>query len=91
VSKRVEPEQTEVVPRAERRTFTAEYKRAILEEIAACKKLREIGAILRREGLYSALITDSGRRSCFAHRATATSRARRPNELSGTSLTGISG
>ena len=56
--KKIEPEQTEVVPKAKRRTFTAEYKRDILEQIAACKEQGgEIGAILRREGLYSAHIS----------------------------------
>jgi transposase-like protein len=58
VSKKVAPQQTEVVPKAKRRTFTAKYKHGILEEIAACKKPGEIGAILRREGLYSSLISD---------------------------------
>lgn len=58
MSKKVEPEQTEVVPKATRRTFTAEYKRDILEQVAACKEQGgEIGAILRREGLYSAHIS----------------------------------
>jgi transposase len=58
VSKKVEPEQTEVVPKAKRRTFTADYKRDILDQIAACKEQGgEIGAILRREGLYSSHIS----------------------------------
>jgi transposase-like protein len=57
VSKKVEPKQTEVVPKATRRTFTADYKRDILEQIAACQKPGEIGAILRREGLYSSIVS----------------------------------
>jgi len=36
-----------------RRTFTAEFKRKILKEIDRCKGPGKIGAILRREGLYS--------------------------------------
>jgi len=44
---------TEVRPKATRRRFTAEYKRAILVEADACKKPGEVGALLRREGLYS--------------------------------------
>ena len=42
----------EVVPKAERRRFTAEYKLRILTEADACTQRGEIGALLRREGLY---------------------------------------
>ena len=42
----------EVVPQAERRRFTAEYKLRVLTEADACTKPGEIGALLRREGLY---------------------------------------
>jgi transposase-like protein len=38
---------------AERRRFTVEYKRRILQEADACTKPGELGALLRREGLYS--------------------------------------
>jgi transposase len=41
-----------------RRVFTAEYKLAILAEYDACSESGQKGAILRREGLYSSLITD---------------------------------
>ena len=41
-----------------RRSFSPEYKLAILAEYDACSETGEKGAILRREGLYSALITD---------------------------------
>jgi transposase len=41
-----------------RRVFTAEYKLAILAEYDGCSESGEKGAILRREGLYSSLITD---------------------------------
>jgi transposase-like protein len=43
----------EVLPRAERRRFSAEYKQRILEEVDGCTERGQIGAILRREGLYS--------------------------------------
>ena len=43
----------EVRTKAKRRTFTAEYKRRILEEADGCTESGEIGALLRREGLYS--------------------------------------
>ena len=42
---------TEVQPRATRRRFTATYKRQIVEEAARCE-YGELGALLRREGLY---------------------------------------
>lgn len=48
----------EVPAKATRRQFTAEYKRRILREAAAASASGEIGALLRREGLYSShLIT----------------------------------
>ena len=43
----------EVVPKAKRRKFSAEYKRRILEEADNCTESGQIGALLRREGLYS--------------------------------------
>ena len=43
----------EVVPKAKRRKFSAEYKRRILEEADNCTEPGQIGALLRREGLYS--------------------------------------
>jgi transposase len=44
---------TEVSPRPTRRRFTAEYKQRILREAERCKEKGELGALLRREGLYS--------------------------------------
>jgi transposase-like protein len=43
----------EVAERAKRRRFTAEYKLRILREADACKGDGDLGALLRREGLYS--------------------------------------
>jgi transposase-like protein len=43
----------EVLPRAKRRRFSAEYKQRILEEADSCTERGQIGALLRREGLYS--------------------------------------
>ena len=43
----------EVWPRAQRRRFSAEYKLRILEEAGASSGSGQIGALLRREGLYS--------------------------------------
>ncbi len=49
--------QTEVVARAKRRRFSANYKRSILEEADRCTESGDIGALLRREGLYSSNLT----------------------------------
>lgn len=48
----------EVEPKATRRSFTAEYKARILAECDAATESGEIGAILRREGLYSSHLVD---------------------------------
>lgn len=42
----------EVVERPTRRSFTVEYKLRILDEAEACAEARQVGALLRREGLY---------------------------------------
>ncbi|MBN1427296.1 MAG: transposase [Anaerolineae bacterium] len=44
-------------PRATRRQFSAAYKRQILAEADACREPGGIGALLRREGLYSSHLT----------------------------------
>ena len=46
----------EVPDRPVRRRFTAEYKRRILQEADRCQP-GELGALLRREGLYSSLLS----------------------------------
>ena len=48
------PPDPEVVPQAKSRQFSAEYKRRILDEADRCTRPGEIGAMLRREGLYAA-------------------------------------
>jgi transposase-like protein len=47
------PEDPEVVERAARRRFTPQYKLKILREAERCPTPGEVGALLRREGLYS--------------------------------------
>jgi transposase len=49
--------ETEVSSKAQRRRFSAEYKRKVLQEAEACKKQGELAALLRREGLYSSHLT----------------------------------
>ena len=43
----------EVVPKAARRRFSAAYKLRIVKEADQCTEHGQIGAMLRREGLYS--------------------------------------
>ena len=45
--------EVEVVAKATRRKYSAEYKLAVLREADGCTKPGEIGALLRREGLHS--------------------------------------
>ena len=47
----------EVLAKAERRRFTAEYKLKVLREADGCKQPGEMGAVLRREGLYWSNLT----------------------------------
>ena len=49
-------EEVEVVAQAQRRRFTPAYKRRILQEADRCTKPGEVGALLRREGLYSSAL-----------------------------------
>ncbi|MCI0397253.1 MAG: transposase [Chloroflexi bacterium] len=47
------PADPEVVPCGQRRRFTAAYKQRIVEEAERCDQPGQVGALLRREGLYS--------------------------------------
>lgn len=47
----------QVISKAKRRTFSDEYKMCILDEVDACTEHGAIGALLRREGLYSSHIS----------------------------------
>ena len=51
------PPNPEVVEQARRRQFTAAYKVRILREADACCEPGQLGALLRREGLYSSHLT----------------------------------
>ena len=48
----------EVMPRANRRHFSVSEKERILNEADDCTEPGEIGALLRREGIYSSYLTD---------------------------------
>jgi transposase-like protein len=51
------PPDPEVVAKAQRRQFTAVYKKRVLAEADAADEPGAIGALLRREGLYSSHLT----------------------------------
>ncbi len=55
-SRGAEPD-SEVPERARRRQFTAEYKERIVLEADGAREPGEVGALLRREGLYSSHLT----------------------------------
>ena len=48
---------TEVIAKAKRKQFSAAEKLRILREVDACQGSGEIGALLRREGIYSSYLT----------------------------------
>src|SRR5439155_13360036 len=69
----------ELVERPVRRRFSAEYKLRVLREADACTRPGEVGALLRREGLYSSLLTECRRaRELGVLEALARPRGRRP-------------
>jgi len=71
----------ELAERATRRRFTAEYKLAILREADACTRPGEVGALLRREGLYSShLATWRKQRDAGAIKALSRPRGRKPTD-----------
>ncbi len=55
---RMDTPDPELMERPRRRRFSAEYKLRILREAEACTESGEIGALLRREGLYSSLLSE---------------------------------
>jgi len=67
-----------VEAKAKRRRFTAEYKLRILRETDRAKGSGEVGAILRREGLYSSLLTQWRRERDRVAKAGLVARRRGP-------------
>jgi len=69
----------ELVERPKRRYFSAEYKLRILKEAEACTEPGEIGALVRREGLYTAHLSKWRRqREAGALEALERRRGRKP-------------
>jgi transposase-like protein len=69
-----------VEPKAQRRQFSAAYKLRILAEADRCKGPGEIGALLRREGLYASHLGKWRKlRRQGGVEALSTSRGRKPD------------
>jgi transposase len=69
----------ELVQRPRRRRFSAEYKLRVLREADACTRPGEVGALLRREGLYTSHLTYWRRqRDAGALKALSRRRGRKP-------------
>ena len=71
-----------VEPKPKRRAFSAAYKLRILEEADRSTEPGEIGALLRREGLYSSHLTDwrKQRRQGQLQALTPSKRGRKPDQ-----------
>ena len=72
----VMPEDVQVAAKAQRRSFTAEYKRRILKEADGCTTPGAVGALLRREGLYSSHLVEWRRARARGELAALTPRKR---------------
>ncbi len=77
----------EVVERPQRRSFTVDYKLRILAEADACAEVRQVGALLRREGLYYSQLTHwRQQRAAGGRQALAQPRGRKPADPSANAL-----
>jgi transposase len=79
----VTPEDVQVAAKPQRRSFTAEYKRRILKEADACTTPGAVGALLRREGLYSSHLVEWRRARARGEPAALTpkKRSRKPTSV----------
>ncbi len=69
---------SEVVPHARRRSFSNATKRRILEAVDRCTRPGEVGALLRREGVYSSSLSTWRRQREAADLAALAPRKRGP-------------
>lgn len=77
----------EMQPRPRRRTFTVAEKLRILAEADACAEGGQIGALLRREGLYSSQLAKwRQQRAAGGRAALAQPRGRTPIDVQGAAL-----
>jgi transposase len=70
------PPDPEVLASRSRRRFATAYKQRILQEAEACRKTGQIGALLRREGLYSSHLTAWRKQAAIAPKR----RGRKPKD-----------
>ena len=75
---------SEVVAKASRRRFTVDYKLKILHQADSCHQTGELGALLRREGLYwsSLALWRQQRQQGILTGLTPRTRGRKPNQQS---------
>jgi transposase-like protein len=71
----------QVSAQTRRRRFTAEYKLRIVREADACSKPGDLGALLRREGLYSSHLVDWRRARDRGELVNAPKRGRKPKPI----------
>jgi transposase len=77
----------EVRERPTRRSFTVDYKLRILAEADACAEARQVGALLRREGLYYSHLRHWRRQQAAGGRAAlAQPRGRKPADATASQL-----
>jgi transposase len=80
----------ELVERPKRRRFSAEYKLGILREAEACTRPGEIGALLRREGLYSSILSEwRKQRDAGSLQALSRPRGRKPDDPRDVQIAGL--
>jgi transposase-like protein len=68
----------EVAATAKRRRFSGDEKRRILTEADRCTKPGELGALMRREGIYSSMLTNWRKQRGQAERAALAPKKRGP-------------
>ena len=80
----------ELVERPRRRRFSAEYKLRVLREAEGCTRPGEIGALLRREGLYTShLAAWRKQRDRGALKALSSARGRKPADPRDAQIAGL--
>src|SRR5271167_86795 len=80
----------ELIEGPKRRRFTAQYKLQILREADACTQSEQLGALLRREGLYSShLATWRRQRDAGSLQALGRPRGRKPSDPRDAQIIGL--
>ena len=84
------PADPELVERPRRRRFSAEYKLRVLAAADACARPGEVGALLRREGLYTSHLTAwRKQRDAGALEALGRPRGRKPADPRAAQIAGL--